>query len=257
MGDLSTIDAGSNLSKTVDRSRPVRRVCRRTWPVQQAAWLPGCLAALGRPTALQHCSTSRYAGPGPQHLVCCRWCWSNTRLSGLPTCLVCRYLNTHVQACLGITTIHDRATAIERGIYCGISSDPTCTSITRLCRQPAPAPASTSWLGCRGPCSNIPGLNLDRARFQSCIPGKNPPLLQLHNGCHVCIGSVTLIEPARSSKLSETIKSPGAGPARRQAPPPPYHLTRHKISQMPPSWASHAAMTVHPPGLMKLQPLSN
>lgn len=54
-----------------------------------------------------------------------------------------------------------------------------------------------------------------------------------------------MIEPGRPSKLSETIKSPGAsspGPAGRQASHP-YHLTSphlslSQLSQMPPSWAA-------------------
>lgn len=166
-------------------------------------------------------------------------------------------LHTDVQAWLGITSLgrRGRLTASDRASRLSISSCPTlhlhhetntaCLPVclhaclpacqpSRLHRQPAPVQLSRglNWLGSRGPCSSIPGLNLDRARFQSCIPGqKTPAPPGLHNGCHDCIGSITLIEPARPSKLSETIKSPGAlgpGPAgktSRQAPP--YHLTCH------------------------------
>lgn len=112
------MDAASNLSKTIDRSRPAPRVCRRTGPC------PPCKQQL-----LVH-----YAGPGPQRLVCCRWCLSNTRLSGLPTCLVLPYTSTYIRTyrpgrvsrAWGGGDDHS-----QRSSEPSISSCPTCICITR------------------------------------------------------------------------------------------------------------------------------
>lgn len=136
------MDAASNLSKTMDRSRPVPRVCRRTGPGLHSTHTTSATAC---------------AGPGPQHLACCRWCRPNTRL--------------HVHAWLGITNL--RASLIGSSLHLHHETGTACPACPHgLHRQAAPAQLFT------GPCLSIPGLNLDRTRFQSCIPGQNPPLLQ-------------------------------------------------------------------------------
>lgn len=173
------MDAASNLSKTIDRSRPAPRVCRRTGAC------PACKQ--------QQLRRSRSTASGLLQTVLS----SNTSLSGLPTCLVLyftalAYARTH--AWPGITSLgggEDTASHRLRHVshraqlVAPASRDQHCLAAWLLClpsrlrRQPTPAQLQRAeWLGSRGPCFSIPGLNLDRARFQSCIPGQKPPLLQ-------------------------------------------------------------------------------
>lgn len=113
------MDAASNLSETIDRSRPVPRVCRRTGPARPA-------------------SSSNYAGPGPQHLVCCRWCCRPIRacqgcLHGLA--LYSQHLHTHVRAWMGITNLgggEDTASDRVRHASHRVQLAPTCITRPRL-----------------------------------------------------------------------------------------------------------------------------
>lgn len=131
------MDAASNLSETIDRSRPVPRVCRRTGAC------PACKQ--------QQLRRSRSTASGLLQMVSS----SNTSLSGLHTCLVLNShdLHTHVHAWLGITNLGGGEDTANDRVRARISSGPACTYLhhetnntarllclpSRLRRQPTPA----------------------------------------------------------------------------------------------------------------------
>lgn len=211
------MDTGSNLSKTCRPLSPGSSGLSSHWACPDGC--PAVLVAMGglegwRADRTQHAARR-----------------SRSTASGLLQMVLVQYEAVRA-AYMASVQLHAGVQAGWRGLF-GYHEPPSraLSPASELCGLAA------GWLvGLPGPMLQHSRLEPGSGKISELHPRqKKTPLLQLHNGCHVCIGSVTLIEPAPSSKLSETIKSPGAGPAGPQAlhTTSPAHLAT-KSHKMPP-----------------------